>query len=177
MNTARLRLDFAPRAHRTSVRRLAMLLTGILLFIVAIVSFGLTLAENARQGRQLAAIEANVPHIAAARPRRASAAQLERVQFVNQTSRSLSTPWADLLAALEATPANVALLSVEPSVTKHTIAISAETATTEDMLAYLQVLQNDSRLANAMLTSHQVQTQAAGTPVRFQIQANWGAQK
>lgn len=174
MSNARLRLDFAPRAYRISPQRVAMLLTGMLLFIVAIVLLGLTLAENARQSRQLAAIEAHVQHVAPARQLRSSAAQLGRVQFASQTSRSLSTPWADLLAALEATPANVALLSVEPSVAKRNISISAETASTEDMLAYLQALQKDSRLADPLLTSHQVQTQAAGSPVRFQILAKWG---
>lgn len=174
MSTVRLRLDFAPRASRTSPPRLAMLLTGLLLFIVAIVLLGLTLTENARQSRQLAIIEANVKRVAPARQLRLSPAQLARVQFVSQTSRSLSTPWADLLAALEATPANVALLAVEPSAAKRNISITAEAASTEDMLAYLQALQKDNRLSDALLTSHQMQTQAPGTPVRFQIQASWG---
>lgn len=175
MSTVRLRLDFAPRAYRPSPRRLAMLLTGMLLFILAIVLLGLTFAENARQTRQLAAIGATVRRVAPVPPPHPSAAQLARVQFVSQTSRNLSTPWADLLAALEATPANVALLSVEPSAAKRNISITAEAATSEDMLAYLQALQKDDRLRDAFLTSHQVQTQAAGTPVRFQIQAAWGA--
>lgn len=174
MSTVRLRLDFAPRAYRTAPRRLALLLTGMFLFTAAIVSLGLTLAENARQTRQLALFDANVKPLAPTRQLRPSPAQLARVQFVSQTSRSLSTPWADLLAALEATTANVALLAVEPSATKRNISITAEAASTEDMLAYLQALQKDNRLANALLTSHQVQIQAPGTPVRFQIQASWG---
>lgn len=174
MTTVRLRLEFAPHAHRTSPTSLALLLAGVLLFTVAILLFGLTLAENARHTRHLAAMDVNRKTVAPAPPPRADPAELSRVQFVRQTSRSLMTPWADLLAALETAPANVALLSVEPSATKRSISLTAEAASPADMLNYLQALQSDNRLVGALLTSHQVQIQAPGTPVRFQIQANWG---
>jgi Tfp pilus assembly protein PilN len=42
------------------------------------------------------------------------------------------------------------------------------------MLAYLRSLQADSRLSNVLLVSHQVQAQAPGTPLRFQLEAHWG---
>ena len=35
-------------------------------------------------------------------------------------------------------------------------------------------LQHDPRLSSVVLVSHQVQAQAPGTPIRFQVQAQWG---
>ena len=43
------------------------------------------------------------------------------------------------------------------------------------MLAYLAALQNDRRLVNVALVSHQVQVQAIGRPIRFHLQAGWEA--
>lgn len=174
MSSVRLRLEFAPHARHTSPASLSLLLAGVLLFTVAILLFGLTLAENARQTLHLAAMDGSRNAAAPAPPPRPDAAELSRVQFIRQTSRSLMTPWADLLAALEAAPANVALLSVEPSAAKRSISLTAEAASPADMLNYLQALQRDHRLAGALLASHQVQVQAPGTPIRFQVQANWG---
>jgi hypothetical protein len=174
MSTVHLRLEFAAQAHRTSPTSLALLLAGVLLFTGSVLLFGLTLAENDRQARQLAAMEVSRKTVAPAPSPRADPAELSRVQFVRQTSRSLMTPWADLLAALEAAPTNVALLSVEPSATKRSISLTAEAANPADMLNYLQALQRDHRLTGVLLTSHQVQVQAPGTPIRFQVQARWG---
>ncbi len=174
MRSTRLQIEFAPHARRTTPTSLALLLAGLLLFAVTLLLIGLTLAENARQTRDLAAMDGHRNAAAIAPPPRPDAAELARVKFVRQTSRSLMTPWADLLAALEAMPANVALLSVEPSAAKRSISLTAEAANPADMLNYLQALQKDPRLAGAVLASHQVQVQAPGTPIRFRVQASWG---
>jgi Tfp pilus assembly protein PilN len=84
------------------------------------------------------------------------------------------TPWADLLEALETAPDNLALLSVEPSAAKRSISLTAEAASPKDMLNYLRALQSDQRLSGVLLVSHQVQVQAPGAPLRFQIQGTWG---
>jgi len=174
MTSPRLRLEFAPNARRTSRSSLALLLTGLLLFAVATLFFGRALLENAHLNRNLAAIEDHRNAVMTKPNPRPDATELARVQFIRQTSRSLTTPWADLLAALEAAPTNIALLSVDPSTAKRNISLTAEAANPEDMLNYLRALQKDNRLAGALLTSHQVDVQAPGTPVRFQILVNWG---
>lgn len=174
MSSARLHLEFAPGARRTTSVSLALLLAGLLLFAVALLLLGWNLAENARQTRALAAMDEHRNAAAVAPPPRPGAAELARAKLVRQTSHNLMTPWADLLAALESAPANVALLSVEPSAAKRSVLLTAEAAHPADMLEYLQALQKDPRLAGAILASHQVQVQAPGAPIRFQVQANWG---
>jgi len=104
------------------------------------------------------------------------ATEAARTRFIRQVSQSLMTPWADLLESLESVPApSVAVLSIEPSVSKRSIRITAEARTPQDMVAYLGALARDPRLSSVVLASHQVQVQAPGTPIRFQVRAAWGA--
>jgi Tfp pilus assembly protein PilN len=176
MKNARLQLEFAPRSRRASTRGLALLLVSALLFAASVAEVGRALAGNARQARTVAEMEGQGNASAPVTPRasRLEPAELSRVQLVRQTARSLMTPWLDLLEALESAPANVALLSVEPSAAKRSIALTAEAANAADMLEYLRALQGDKRLSGVTLVSHQVQAQAPGSPLRFQIQATWG---
>jgi Tfp pilus assembly protein PilN len=102
-------------------------------------------------------------------------AQLARLRSAQSAARALTTPWVDLLRAIESAPQDsVALLAFEPSATKQTVRLKAEARDATAMLAYLEALQRDARLASVVLTSHQLQQQAPGTPLRFQLQASWG---
>jgi Tfp pilus assembly protein PilN len=99
-----------------------------------------------------------------------------RTRAVRQVAQKLVTPWSDLLDSLETPPRQgIALLSIEPSVGKHSVRLTAEARTLPDMLGYLAALQKDTRLSAVILVSHQMQPEVPGAPVRFQIQAGWGA--
>jgi hypothetical protein len=176
MSNVHLNLEFAPNARKTSLAGLALLAVAVLLFAIAAMQVGRQVSENAAKSQNIAELDVKrrAPLPPPPKPSRADPAEAARAQFVRQTSRSLMTPWADLFAALEAAPSNVALLSVEPSAAKRSFSMTAEAASPVQMLNYLQALQNDSRLAGVTLVSHQVQLQAPGTPMRFQLRANWG---
>jgi len=176
MRHSRLQLEFAPRSRRASSRGLAFLLLSLLLFAASTALVGRTLAGNARQSRALSAIggPSNTAASMATRASRIDPTDLARAELVRHTSRSLTTPWLDLVEVLESAPSNVALLSVEPSAAKRSVALTAEAAGSTEMLDYLRALQSDKRLSNVTLVSHQVQAQAPGAPLRFQIQASWG---
>jgi Tfp pilus assembly protein PilN len=174
MKTTRLRLEFAPNSRHVSWLGATMLLVSSIVFVAGAIQFGKVLAGNARQADTLAALDAR--HVAAAagatRTIPPGPGEVARTQAVRLVAQNLMTPWADLLES----PPNrsVALLSVEPSVTKHSIRLTAEARNPQDMLAYLDALQRDTRLSTVVLVSHQVQAQSPGSPVRFQIQAGWG---
>jgi hypothetical protein len=176
MKPARLQLDFAPHARRGSEAGRWLLAIGVLAFGVAAVPFCSALLLHARHSRALA-VAAEGPAAAtpaAARAARPDAAERARVQWLRQTTSRLLTPWADLLAAVEEAPAKVALLSLEPAAAQRSASLTAEAANAQDMLGYVRALQDDGRLSGVVLVSHQVQTQAAGAPWRFQVQARWG---
>ena len=176
MTPPRMRLEFAPAARRMAGSGVAWLALSMALLIAVGAQWTLAWFDNARQARAIAEAQGRPTASPAVAPRaaRADPAELARVQLVRQTSQSLATPWADLLAALEAAPATVALLSIEPSAAKRSVALTAEAADAKGMIDYLRALQADSRLSEVVLVSHQLLVQAPGAPLRFQVQARWG---
>lgn len=177
MKAPRLQLDFAPRVRKLSVPGMAALCVSAVVLAVTSLQLAQLLAGNAEQTKALAALEARrgVAAVNATRPVPAEPGELARMRAVRQVAQNLATPWAALLESLESAPnQSVALLSVEPSVAKRSLRITAEARNPPDMLAYLNALQQDARLSSVVLVSHQVQTQAPGTPLRFQLQAVWG---
>lgn len=176
MKNVHLALDFMPQRRQFSMTSLRWLGAALLLFSLAATVVGFQLAENARQTRALATQDGRTKAtpVKVVQPARASARELAHAALVRQTALELATPWADLLTSLEAAPASVALLSVEPSANQRSITLTAEAASPGEMLGYLQALQADKHLANVVLMTHQVQLQTPGKPLRFKLRANWG---
>jgi Tfp pilus assembly protein PilN len=175
MRPPTLRLEFAPGARRPLGAGEAVLALSALLLCAVLLRLGLQWSDRGEQLRAIEALEAK----AAPTPRtraRVDPGEAARSRVALQVAHHLLTPWGDLLDTLEsARTESVALLSMEPSVSKRSIRLTAEARDTAEMLVYLATLQRDPRLNAVVLVSHQVQLQSPGTPVRFQIQAGWGA--
>ena len=177
MKAARLHLDFAPQTRRISARGAAMLLVSGVIFAAGALRLGVMVADTAEQADRLATLEARRASVAGStsRAKPLEPGEAARAKVVSKLSQGLTTPWADLLETLESAPIqSVALLSVEPSVAKKSIRLTAEARNPQEMLGYLDALQKDPRLSSVVLVSHQVQAQTPGSPVRFQVQAGWG---
>ena len=177
MKARPLRLEFAPNARQVPWHGVAMLLAGFIALCLVAVQAAKVLASNARQADTLAALDARQGiSTRAARTQPPDPGEVARTRAVRRLAQNLGTPWADLLESLESAPAqSVAILSIEPSVSKRSVRLTAEARDPQEMLVYLGALQRDSRLSTVVLVSHVVQVQSPGSPVRFQIQANWGA--
>jgi hypothetical protein len=178
MSGPTLHLEFGNRRPPLSGVSLGALAVALLLLLSAAWQASRTLAEQSAQRQALQALERPPPRTqtaarSTARPDPVEAAQ---AQYARQTVRNLNTPWAELLRALESAPTNVALLVVEPSAGKRSVAITAEASNAGDMLDYIAALHADGRLTRIALVSHQLQEQAPGAPLRFQLRANWGEQ-
>ncbi len=176
MRAQSLHIDFAPGARRAPHAGRWLVLAG-----GALLAFGLF--QSAQLFAVRAQAQAGIRDIDAQRtagaappaPARADARQVALVRATRQVSGNLATPWSRLLTSLGSTAGNeVALLSIEPSVAKRSVRLTAEARDATEMLAYLAALQHDNRLSSVVLVSHQVQVQAPGTPVRFQVQGQWG---
>jgi len=178
MRTQRLQLEFAPDARKVSRVGVLVLLVTAAAVAAGALELARVVAGNARLADTLAAVDARrgATTVSAIRPSKPDPTEIARTRVVRQVSQNLMTPWADLLESLESVPVHtVAVLSIEPSVSKRSIRITAESKSSQDMLAYLGALQREPRLSSVVLVSHQVQAQAPGAPVRFQVQAAWGA--
>lgn len=178
MKPQHLLMEFAPQAPRVSVAGVAALIATAVLLASTALYLGLLLSEQQQQKHALeqTSDRGRKPAFTASRATKTNPAEMAQIKAARQTSLSLMTPWPELLAALESPPPQVALLSVEPSAARRSVALTAEAAGTAQMLQYLRVLQANPHLSEVALVSHQLQEQAPGTPVRFQVRANWGEQ-
>lgn len=176
MRAERIRIDFAPGARRIARGGLLLLLVGVTLLGGVLWQAGRLVAERGAALAALHDLEARRLRGSAPAPTaRPDPRQAALARSAGQVASTLNTPWSRLLTSLGATARkDVALLGVEPSVAKRSVRLTAEARDDAEMLAYLAALQQDPRLSSVVLASHQVQAQAPGTPVRFQIQALWG---
>jgi hypothetical protein len=177
MKTQPLHIDFAPGARRMSRGGLWLLLAGLALLAYGMFQSAQLLAQRAQAQAGIRDIEASQRSAgsATAAPLKADARQVALMRATRQAAGNLTTPWSRLLTSLGSTSGKeVALLSVEPSVAKRSVRLVAEARDPTDMLAYVASLQRDTRLSSVVLVSHQLQVQSPGTPVRFQVQAQWG---
>jgi Tfp pilus assembly protein PilN len=177
MRANRLHLEFAPAARHLSWPGVALLAAGVVLLGSVLVMSAQEMASNARLAGALADTRAQGVQTAAGAKQitPTEPGELARLRAVRRVARNLKTPWSDVLESLESAPnESVALLSVEPSAAKRSLRITAEARNAQDMLEYVGALQRDARLSGVVLSSHELQAKAPGTPVRFQVQAAWG---
>jgi hypothetical protein len=171
---ARLDLDFSPARHNRPAGWL-LLAVGVVAALVAGVQFQSAQAARMAVASELSATSERLPGAKKKEPARAGPPVDPRVsKAANQIARELQMPWAEMLAALEAVPTpDVALLGVEPSALRHVVRITAEAKNSAAMLDYLQALQAGPQFADVWLSSHLVQAQTPGAPVRFIVQLKW----
>lgn len=102
------------------------------------------------------------------------AAQQSEIRRANMVIDQLNLPWAALFQAVEsASDGTIALLSIQPDAQKQSVRITGEAKKLEDVLGYIERLQDDTQLINASLLSHEIRQQDAEKPVRFTLTANW----
>ena len=96
---------------------------------------------------------------------------------VNAAVLQLNLPWRDLHDAIQAaTPPTVALLALEPDAKKHVVRIMAEVRTSDEMIAYIEQLQQQAWFSNVALTHHETYDVDPNKPIRFQVDAQWAGQ-
>lgn len=100
----------------------------------------------------------------------------DEVGAANAVIDELNRPWNALFSAFESTPHDdVAILAIEPDAKKGVVRISGEAKSLESLLGYIGNLQKVPLFHDVTVQNHQVQDQVPEKPVRFMIQAQWGA--
>ena len=179
-----LPIDFAPRSLRRTLAQqasLAGLLTcaGIGLGLLATLGAGLAAYQLAQERATLSALalreqarqRRSAPPVA---PPPAMALPAAQAAAINRIILQLNLPWRDVqLAVARATPASVALLSLEPDAGRQRLKIMAEAGSSNAMFAYLRALQQQALFASVTLTRHETNEQDANNPIRLQIEAQW----
>jgi Tfp pilus assembly protein PilN len=176
MKAEHFRMEFISQEKSAPVFSLIAAAVAALVFGWVALQLTSLLSERAEQQQALKDIQGKrrAPKMVTQAVEKPDPKDVARALLARQTVRSLNTPWADLLDGLEKAPNNVALLVVEPSASKRSLSITAEAANPTQMLDYMAAMQGNGRFTNVALVSHQLQAQAPGSPLRFQLRANWG---
>ena len=87
-----------------------------------------------------------------------------------QTAGQLNTPWAALFDALEAaTPADIALVSIEPDAALGSVRLQVEAKTLDALLNYAKTLNSVPMFASVSLTKHETNDQDSNRPLRLSL--------
>jgi len=175
----KVRIDFAPPGLVRSVLRTPRGAWAVLwiVFVLAMVLAALNIKLKQREseiGQLLAKARARaVVPASAPTPARTPVPEAQAAA-VNAAVLQLNLPWRALHDAVQAgTPANVALLALEPDARKSLLRITAEAKTSDDMIAYVEQLKKSEWFSGVLLARHEINEQDPNRPIRFQLDAQW----
>ncbi|MEC5163379.1 hypothetical protein ACFDR9_001662 [Janthinobacterium sp. CG_23.3] len=177
----RLRIDFAaPSLRRTLFHLHPALWAGAALGLALCVGATLAGLEAREAGRaRLADAEAlarRSARLGRPAPPAPTLIAPARAAAVNAAVLQLNLPWRELQDAVAAaTPATVALLTLEPDAAKRVLKLGAEAKTSEQMIAYIEELKRQELFTGVALTRHEINEQDPNKPIRFQLEAHWAA--
>ena len=179
----RVRIDFAPPGLARAIHR-----TGLAGWSLAALALALCAAAGAAGWQMhvrqralesqiaLARAHAAAPVVAAAPAAPRVPIPAAQAAAVNNAVMQLNTPWQALRDAIgAATPASIALLSLEPDPRRRSMRITAEAKTSDDMIAYVEQLKQQELFGNVALAHHEISELDPNKPIRFQLDAQWSA--
>ena len=171
-----LHLDFLTGRRRSSRWGYLFMLAGFALAGWQLLDYSGPLQANAELRAELNGALARVNRNERDHKNQAPLTPRERAALTQARglTAQLNYPWASLLNLIEtAQHPDVALLALDPKSRNGQLRLTAEAKDASSMMAYVGGLQNNPLLQNALLTTHQVQLQQPGPPLKFQILAQW----
>jgi Tfp pilus assembly protein PilN len=177
-STAAIHINFAQRTIKsvllvTPIWQLALGALGVVLLIVALI-----LSGSITEKKQL--LEETLQHdekkLESARHQVIKPVVIPegRALEINAAILQLNLPWSDVFDAIEeATPANIALISIEPDPKKQLLKGEAEAINSDDMIAYIERLKKVALFVHVDLIKHEVNLQDQFKPIRFEFEAQW----
>ncbi|WP_332861281.1 hypothetical protein [Janthinobacterium svalbardensis] len=178
----RLDIDFAPPGWRRSLQRVPAWAWCVGALGVALIVTAAWAGSAARQRQQASEAQWQRAQlrVAAAMQGPAPAPQVPiapaQAAAVNAAILQLNLPWRDLQDALtSATPPGIALLALEPDARKRVLKITAETTSSDAMVAYIAQLKRQELFGvRVQLLRHEINALDPNQPLRFQLEARWG---
>lgn len=102
---------------------------------------------------------------------KASAASMAEMRRI---TAQMNLPWDGLFVMLESQPRkDVALLALTPDARKGQVRITAEARDLSAMLAFHRALEVSAALSDVSLLNHEIVTEQAERPIRFNLLAMW----
>jgi Tfp pilus assembly protein PilN len=97
----------------------------------------------------------------------------EQLSGLNAVVRQLNTPWMDVFDILERrTPANVALVSIEPDGRRSIVRVQAEARSIDELLAYAETLERDAAVTRVVLLRHETNDRDENHPAQLSFEVS-----
>ena len=101
-------------------------------------------------------------------------ARIANLAEMRRITAQMNLPWDGLFAMLEAQPRqDIALLALAPDARKGKLRIAAEARDLPAMLAFHRELEASDALSDVSLLNHELVSDQAERPVRFNLLATW----
>jgi hypothetical protein len=176
----RVRIDFAPPSLARTLHRtgpLAWSLAVLALLLAAAAGWQL-LARQRVLDAQLAQVRAHAAPVTVAAVAPQARIGVAQAAAVNAAVLQLNLPWRALHDAVAAgTPANIALIALEPDPRRRSMKITAEAKGSDEMIAYVEQLKQQELFGAGAVTllRHEINELDPNRPLRFQLDAQWSA--
>ena len=179
----RIDIDFAPPGWRRSLHRVPAWawVTGALgVALIATAGYSGSAAlqrQQLREGQLQRAQQRVAQATQGPAPVAIVAIAPAQAAAVNAAILQLNLPWRDVQDALaSATPPGIALLALEPDARKRVLKITAETTGSDAMVDYIAQLKRQQLFGvRVQLLRHEINELDPNRPLRFQLEARWGA--
>lgn len=170
MKPASIALDFIPPSRKPGG-------VAVLLLVLGVAAAGWATWDYQQSVDRVAGLSLRLAQATGTRSTGSRGAPDRVVAEAQQVALELQTPWTAMLNDLEgataATKGDVSLLTVEPDRRRRKLKLTAEARSLPAALQYVQRLQKNPALRDALLESHQIRNDVAERPVRVQIVADW----
>ena len=174
--SVKLDLEFIQQPLLSSANWLSISIFLISLLMAALAWQGyqnqqLKLADSALQLKQFS--QQTLPKSQASKKNIAQVTPDEARQLT-ETVNMLTTPWSNLLMAIEeADMQDIALLSLEPNSKKQLVTLTGEAKNLSVVLQYIKLLEQTPMLSQVYLQKHSIDESDVSKPVRFSLLAKW----
>lgn len=174
--SAKLNLEFVQQPLLSSTNWLSISIFLASLLMAALTWHGyqsqqLKLADSALQLNRLS--HQTLPISQSSKTNIAQLTTNETKQLA-ETVNMLTTPWSNLLIAIEqADMPDIALLSLEPNSKKQLVVLTGEGKNLNVVLQYIKLLQQTPILSQVYLQKHSIDQSDVSKPVRFNLLAKW----
>lgn len=154
--------------------------TGIVLFVIGTLLAGAAVMDDANRSDELVQLQVSLKK-AKAVSRRMEAVRapdhgigLAGVRQSGDINRRLTSPWSELLDALEhAQNDSIALLAIEPNAEQGKLRLSGEAKDMDALVGYIRSLDGKAGLSELRLLTQQAKQSDPQHPVEFVLESHW----
>jgi hypothetical protein len=176
---SRLRLKFPYREQSAPQIDFAILLVGLVIVVAVLFQYRQLTEEVNHWGSRVERLEKQQQQKAAPRNRSSRVREFgqeirKEIAQANLVVDQINLPWETLFDSIEhAITEEIALLSLQPNVSNHTLRISGEAKDMSKLLDFVEALEREIVFENVHLLNYKIKQDNPHKPIIFLLTAGW----